>query len=275
MKRLAYALSVVFFALQACKKDGCNDPVAFNYDPNGTSSETCVWQPVPVEIQFTTSYGEVDVVAGEGGTELTTDDGRALTIDYFGMYLTELSIVNNETAALLGSETDKCVTREKDAHLLTQSNRTYVGSYLPSSESSFDALRFNIGVDSCRNNGLDPSTKLAGPFAPKSPTMYWSWASGYRFFTLEGMVDTSAAADGTGMTKFEYHTGMDALLREVNLAIESLQVEEGKVVLTVDLDFKQVLADVDFKTELSTHTMDNMPLAIKITDNAQKAFSIE
>ncbi|MEQ9186457.1 MAG: hypothetical protein RLP15_01905 [Cryomorphaceae bacterium] len=275
MKRLAYALSVVFFALQACKKEGCDDPIAFNYDPEGTSNESCVWEPVPVEIHFTTSYGDVEVTTGEGGTELETDDGRSLIIDYFGMYITELSIVGYEATTLLGSESDNCIIREDDAHLLTGSNRTYVGSYLPSPGSSFDALKFNIGVDSCRNNGLDPSTKLSGPFAPKSPTMYWSWASGYRFFTLEGMVDTSAAADGTGMTKFEYHTGMDALLRDVNLAVESLRVEEGKVVFYVDMDFKMVLADVDFKTELSTHTMDNMPLAVKISNNTQQAFTIE
>mgnify|MGYP001033770257 CR=1 FL=1 len=275
MDRLFYFAVVVLMSAQGCKKDGCNDPLAFNYDPEGTSVEACVWEPVPVEVSFTTSYGDVAVTSGANPTRLTTDDGRSLQIDYFGVYLTEMAFVVDGKAGLLGNGTNDCVEREQDAHLMLESDRTYTGSFLPNADANVTAIRFNVGVDSCRNVGLDPSTKLSGPFAPKSPTMYWSWASGYRFVTIEGMVDASASADGSDLQKFEYHTGMNALLRTVEIPMEELTVEDGKVIVHLNLDFKQVLSNVDFTAELVTHTMDNMPLAMKITENTKEAFTLD
>ncbi|HPA31544.1 MAG TPA: hypothetical protein PLV14_08095, partial [Bacteroidia bacterium] len=40
-------------------------------------------------------------------------------------------------------------------------------------------------------------------------------------------------------------------------------------------DLKKVLNNVDMRTEFGTHTMDNMPLAVKIANNWQGAYSIE
>ncbi|MEK9998292.1 MAG: MbnP family protein, partial [Cryomorphaceae bacterium] len=52
---------------------------------------------------------------------------------------------------------------------------------------SITAVRFAVGVGPDVNN-LDPSTyPAAHPLAPKSPSMHWGWAAGYRFVCAEGV----------------------------------------------------------------------------------------
>jgi hypothetical protein len=272
MKRLALLISVASLVLASCKRDGCNEPLAFNYDPEGTTSESCVWQPLEVEVEYAIVYGDDKVVFGN---QLTTDDGRSIQFDHIGVYLTEHMLIDGGKAISLGSSYSDCTARTDDALLLLDTNRTYRGAYLPNSNSDITALRFHVGVDSCRNDSLDPSTQLSGPFAPQVPTMYWSWASGYRFISLDGYVDASDSANGTDIKFFEYHTGLNALLRTVELPIEQLESQGNVVHLTVRLDLKVLLDQLDFTVDLSTHTMDNMPLAMKITDNALLAFTLE
>lgn len=52
--------------------------------------------------------------------------------------------------------------------------------------NSVEAIKFYIGVDSATNH-LDPASyNSSHALAPKSPSMHWGWASGYRFVALEG-----------------------------------------------------------------------------------------
>lgn len=266
---------VVSVAFVGCMNDGCNDQLAFNYDPDGTGVENCVYEPLDIEFSVATSYGDLSVTTGEGATAITTADGRSMTIDYFGIYLTEISLKDGDSYVLVGANSADCVERDGDAFLVKEDDRTYSATFLPNANTDITALRFNIGVDSCRNSLLDPATKLSGPFAPQSPTMYWSWASGFRFVTIEGMVDASPNADGSDMQKFEYHTGMNMLLRTVEYDLNSFEVENGKVMVPLKVDFEKAFEGIDFTTELVTHTMDNMPLAQKVSDNMVNAITLD
>ncbi len=49
-----------------------------------------------------------------------------------------------------------------------------------------EAIHFTIGVNP-EHNHLDPASfDPSHPLAPKSPSMHWGWAAGYRFLALEG-----------------------------------------------------------------------------------------
>lgn len=259
MKRLIVLLPVVLLFVNACKQEACNNPLAFNYDPDGTSEENCIWEPMQFDIAFNVNYDGEEVELGE---ELITEDGRSLTFDYFGIYLSEISVYEGESK----------ITLENDVMLILDSNRVFSSVYTPS--NTIDSLTFNVGVNQERNDTLDPTTLSEGPLAPQNPNMYWSWATGYIFTSMSGVVDTTAAANGSAKSGFQYHTGSNDLLRTVT--IEASPNRQGNTLkYELNLDLKKALEGVDFTTELSTHTFNNMPLAIKVTENFKNAFESE
>lgn len=277
MKRtfqLTLALVILMaLSFQGCQNDGCDQPFAFNYDPDGTTSESCIYGPVVLEVEFHPYFGD-EPLSTEGANAFKTEDGRSLEIEYFGIYLTEMAIKVGADYHALGDAQD-CLERRSDAHLLTNENRVYQVDVLPEDDFSVTGIRFNIGVDACRNDSLDPTAQLEGPFQPQVPTMYWSWATGYRFVSIDGRVDASANADSSLIAKFEYHTGLNQLLRTVSFETEQLILSDGKMNLDIRVDFSKLFADVDLTNEWVTHTSNNMPLAQKVTENAMQLFTIE
>lgn len=270
MKRLFFLLTVVSLSLIGCNNDTCNEPLAFNYDPNGTSAEDCIWEPLNVHIDFNTTFGVDQLVLDQ---DYKTSDGREISFHHFGVYLTEISFLTDEEYIRLGSETSDCVDRRADAHLLLDSNRTYTGVILPS--GNITAVRFNVGVDTCRNNNLDPTTVADGPFAPQFPTMYWAWATGYRFISLSGFVDNSVNGDGSSEEAFEYHLGLNQYLNVIELQDPELIQSGTDLRMTVNVDIEKLLEGFDFTTDLVTHTGNNIPLAEKISNNVEGAFSLD
>ena len=77
-------------------------------------------------------------------------------------------------------------------------------------EGEYD-FQFAIGVTPEINSlsEEDFTTRPAGdPLGLQNPSMHWSWATGYRFLRIDGVVDTDA--DGIVDTPVEYHLGSDA-----------------------------------------------------------------
>lgn len=131
----------------------------------------------------------------------------------------------------------------------------------------------NIGIDSATNHS-DPNTyPIESPLYPQSPSMHWAWSSGYIFYKLEGLADTNN--DGNFETTFSYHIGMDMLKRSVSKTIHKdvAKDQDNPIQLTIDLE--KFLTNVDFETEYTTHTMNDMPLATKIADNSVTAIDIQ
>ncbi|MEX2595579.1 MAG: MbnP family protein [Salibacteraceae bacterium] len=275
MKNLLLSALVLFFVFVSCKNDGCDQPYAFNYDPEGTASEACVYQPINLTIAFEPYFGDHKLEQTDAEfIDLSEYAGRDLKLRFFGIYLSEISYKSNEDYVLLGSQTSDCKLRTDDVHLLKRDDLSYVTTILPEEGFSFEGIRFNIGVEPCRNDSLDPTTQTSGPFKPHVPTMYWSWASGYRFVSLEGEVDASQNADGSDIKTFEYHTGLNSLLRKVELDLDNFSTSGNQAIIEVKVDFEELLADVDFTIDTVTHTTNNLPLATKIADNGSSAFYI-
>lgn len=57
--------------------------------------------------------------------------------------------------------------------------------------TSLESIQFGTGVDAAVNNGDPDLWPMTHPLAPKSPSMHWGWAAGYRFAAFEGMTGTS------------------------------------------------------------------------------------
>ncbi|MDA0898374.1 MAG: hypothetical protein O3A30_03760 [Bacteroidetes bacterium] len=132
-----------------------------------------------------------------------------------------------------------------------------------------EQFSFGMGVDSI-NNIQDPTS--FGPDHPlsSSNSMYWSWATMYRFFKIDGRVNATGAL-GTDDQLLAWHTGKNALYRtkEINVSIKP----GAHLVLTFDL--AELYSGVSLDTETMTHSMvDDYTIAVKLSDNLPAAFSL-
>lgn len=195
----------------------------------------------------------------------TDATGRKFTISDLRYYLSNIVLIKND-----GSE----YPLSGKVLLVNPATTGYELGDVPVGD--YKGFRFILGLDSATNHS-DPTTYPAGnPLAIQTPAIHWSWSSGYIFYLFEGKVDTTLAASGTPDYDFFYHVGMDGFKRTIDFSTEAFSIVSGSdKEIGLEFDMRDVLNNVDMRTENRTHTMDNMPLATKIADNWPGAIIIE
>ncbi|HAW19832.1 MAG TPA: hypothetical protein DCX14_06585 [Flavobacteriales bacterium] len=265
-KRLLPLLIVAAVTVNSCKNDGCNDPLAFNYDPDGEGTETCVYEPKQISLDVQPKFGEVDLVNNE---MQKMDDGRRIQISYFGAYLSNISFKE-------AGEEDYQRWNLNDVALIKDGQLSVDGVYL--NKSSIEGFSFDIGVDTALYSD-DPSdtSKVAAesPLSLQVPSMYWGWAAGYRFISIEGMVDTSAASDSSGMTPFAFHCGLPANLKSIVDDSTDISADGNSIQMNLSIDVKTLLSGIDFTTDDLIIHDGNHPVTVLIMNNALNAVRLE
>ena len=194
-----------------------------------------------------------------------TKNGRKFNLTDFRYYISNIVLIKED-----GSQyplTNKVL-------LVHPSQNEYELGNVP--VGVYKGFKFMLGIDSATNHS-DPTTYPAGdPLAIQTNSIHWSWSSGYIFFKAEGYVDSTASATGPADLEFFYHVGMDGFSRTIDFSTSAFEVTGANdYELGITFDFLKVLNNVDMRTENATHTMDNMPLAVKVADNWQGAFELE
>ena len=136
-------------------------------------------------------------------------------------------------------------------------------------------IHFGVGLDPIMNASNPADFQSSHPLSISNNT-YWSWASKYKFFMLEGRVDT-LGGQGPDVI-FSYHSGFDTLYREITLPLQDLFItSEGDSVL-VEMDLAQVINGdaglVDFVNEPFSHSDNDFEIVERISNNLLNAFSV-
>ncbi len=199
------------------------------------------------------------------GVEFQDASGRSFNIGDFQYYISNIILIKSD-----GSElplTGKVL-------LANPAKKTYDLGNVP--VGSYNGFKFTLGLDSATNHGDPTIYSTDNPLAIQSPSVHWSWNSGYIFFKVEGYVDTTLAATGPLDLEYFYHVGTDGLKREVDFSTSAFTVVSGSdYEIGLLFNLLDVLNNIDMRTENETHTMNNMPLAMKVANNWSGAFSIE
>ena len=256
-KLFTSVLLVAFAALlstsfTSCKKDDNDD----DHDHEGSGH---------LHIYFQNKMGNMDLMYGHTHQ---LSDGRDYSFDQVQYYISNLRLKKED-----GTEypIDGVYEVVKGANLTEIDLEDIPAGH-------YHGIKFYVGVDSVTNHA-DPTLYDAGSaLAPQSPSMHWSWNSGYIFMRLEGNVDTSAAGDQTADFGYEMHLGGDANLVDIDLTKHFEAGEREHPSVTVNMDAEYLIDNnIDFSNEADriTHTMDNMPLAMKLKNNISGAFSAQ
>lgn len=103
-------------------------------------------------------------------------------------------------------------------------------------EGIYNALRFNIGVDSATNHGDPALWPNSHPLSlMRGGQMHWSWNSGYIFMKMEGRYRKPAAENGF----YSYHIGRDDLITPVSIADINVKGGESKSMIPLVFDASQ------------------------------------
>ncbi len=139
----------------------------------------------------------------------------------------------------------------------------------------YKKIEFAVGVDSAANHADPAQWGATHPlYINSNYASYWDWTQGYVFMKLEGYVDSTAAGNGNPTTGFAYHIGNDDMLRNISLTINK-EVQGNDASIELNVDYAKLLENVDFRTELQTHSTGSQALAQKIADKTAEAITIK
>ena len=136
-------------------------------------------------------------------------------------------------------------------------------------------LHFAVGLDSLMNASDPVDFDSSHPLSIVNNT-YWSWASKYKFFMLEGRVDSQS--DGIPDATFSYHSGFNSLYREITVPLNNFNISSDGAALLLELNLESVLHGevgvIDFVSEPFSHSENDYEILETISNNLVNAFTI-
>ncbi|MEM6268524.1 MAG: MbnP family protein [Bacteroidota bacterium] len=259
------AFALIFSATGCGKEEGCTDPNSLNFSPTAEVDDgTCEYPQVGnLKLHFHAKAGSSNLTLG---SELTDADGRKIQFNVARFYISNIRLHQDGGGMLPLTDTYVQVNASTMEYAIDFA--------IPSGH--YHGIMFDVGVDDAANTG-DPSLWPTGhPLSSTNPTFdHWSWATGYKFLRLEGLVDTTAAMNATANAEFIYHVGLGYNRRTVDIE-QHFNVEFNSTpTVHLDVDWLDFLENVDLTTQLNTVTMNDSALAATIINRVPTAIVAE
>ncbi|MCB9189883.1 MAG: hypothetical protein H6599_11460 [Flavobacteriales bacterium] len=250
----------------SCRK-GCTDPNALNYDDRAKKEDnSCEYESEPEDADINLKfYHMLGTSTFAFNQDFTDDFGNMCTFTRAQMYISNPVYVDDSGDTLAAPA---------EYILISPDETTYSIGTL-AANTHVHTMSLLIGVDTAANND-DPAGYPSGhALAYQTPAMHWNWNSGYIFIAIEGHVDTSGNGIYDAGEDFVMHVGMNSMARNVqDLIVEFNAVEGMTHNISLDIDWAELIAGINLKTDNSSHTMDNMPLAAAVANNGPNAITI-
>ena len=168
-----------------------------------------------------------------------TQDYQVTRIEY---YLTKFSVVHD--GGQITAISDDTVA------LISATDGTFSSIELGSLNiTDVEAVKFHIGVYSPVNNEDPSSYPSSHPLAPKSPSMHWGWASGYRFLVYEGV-------GGVNFSQvFQLHALGNNNYFETTVSAVG-EMAGGNLIIALDADYTRGVDNIDVSNGVVAHGVD-------------------
>lgn len=178
----------------------------------------------PVVISFLPKFGSQVLVPEKNYFLAAINDSAS--IDVFRFYVSDISFLKN----------GKVVFTDKNRfHLMDLEKQLKIN--IGTGVKEFDAIKFNLGIDSTTNSG-----GVKGGDLDPTKNMYWAWQSGYINFKLEG----KSKACKTRNNVFQFHIGGYShpfnSLQTVTIPVQKTNS------ITISFDFEKFLSGVGLQT---------------------------
>lgn len=247
----------------SCRK-GCTDPSATNYDDRAKKEDnSCEYPADPedasINLKFYHMLGSSTFAFNQ---DFTDDSGNMCTFTRAQMYISN-PVYLDDAGDTLAAPAE---------YILISPDQTTYSIGTLSADTHVHTMNLLIGVDTAANND-DPAGYATGhALAYQTPSMHWNWNSGYIFIAIEGHVDIDGSGTYDSGEDFVMHVGMNSMARTVSGLMAHFNTVEGQTHnIELEIDWAELVAGIDLSTDNSTHTMDNMSLAMIVANNAVNA----
>jgi hypothetical protein len=189
-----------------------------------------------VELKINHKLGVEDFMLDAVGTNNLGHEFKATRLEY---YLTRVTIVHDGGTETAVSDDVMALVRPEDEISTT----IELGNF---DVTSIESVKFHIGVYEPINNDDPTLWEADHPLAPKSPSMHWGWAAGYRFIAYEGFggVDFSQNFQLHGLGNSNYFEV------ETDVWVETVG---DALVMSVNGDYAAGLNDIDLTAGTISH----------------------
>ena len=162
--------------------------------------------------------------------------GTNFKVNRLEYYISEISVIHDG-----GTE-----TKVSDFWILENAANSKQHDLGEMNITTVDSIKFSIGVNPEVNHGDPTAYSLGHPLAPKSPSMHWGWAAGYRFVAIEGKA-------GIDLNKtFEIHALGDKYYHSLSIPVTATD-DNGNFLIELNADYAASLANIDVSKNVITH----------------------
>lgn len=178
----------------------------------------------PISIVFTPKFGNENLIPEKNYFLPAINDSVSINILRF--YVSDVCFIKN----------GKTVFTDKNRfHLLDLESQLKIN--IQTNQKDFDAIRFNIGIDSVTNSG-----GVKGGDLDPTKNMYWAWQSGYINFKLEGKSQVCKTRNNV----FQYHIGGYSY---PNNSLQTVTITVNHAAsININFDLEKLLSGVGLQT---------------------------
>ena len=288
LKKIIIAIFVFAFLITSCDRPGCKDPNAINYNPKANLSDgSCQYNNFkPLFLETHHLYESNDFSLD---SVYFDDFGTMIKFSRANFYLGKNCFYNSEGICFDDTLKYFLINPNKqiyDLGVFSSVNR-WGNDVFETGLNNIDC-EFQIGVDSV-NNHQDPALYPSeDPLSYQTPSMHWqmgpdpiNWS--YLFVVIEGVADLNSNGIFDPGEIFVFHLGGDDFTSSVNNFICTLHDNSdgisynGNLIssysIKLNINWHEIINDIDIKNNNFTHTSDNIPLATKISSNSNNIIS--
>lgn len=226
------------------------------------------------ELNFQPVVGGQDFVRGEVYENM---EGRKYMINLFLMYVSDISLIKSDGTEVLLSDIELFDIANGGSALRVSHGGNAYRTFDDVETGDYRGIKFGIGVAD-RLNTEPADYPVTHPLSVNKG-MYWAWRTGYKFMSIEGMIDESPEKNGLEINKeLAYHTGKDSInspnviYRQIEFTApaHSFSIEaDQELQYILELDINRIFNNVNMLEENITHSVpgDGFNLSTRITDN--------
>lgn len=164
-------------------------------------------------------------------TSATNNLANAFNVSRLQYYIAEVTLIHD------GGQT----TAVSNLWILADAGASLSEALGTHNITSLEGIQLGIGVESSHNH-LDPTTyNMSHPLSPKSPSMHWGWAAGYRFIAFEGK-------SGASLTQtFEFHGLGDGNYKKITIPTSGT-LNGTDLNINLNADYEKALENIDLSS---------------------------
>lgn len=242
--------------LASCKKSGCTDISAINYDAEANKDDNSCLYEANLSVRFHLKNGNIPFSI----YDTLSFENNEFRLEKLKFYVSNVRIDNDSTDSYV-----------KDVHLVDMDNVTSQSFTLVKPEGSYSRLSFGVGLDDIQNNTTPANYSVDHPLGLNQNTFWAMTPSSYIFIMLEGKMDTSSTTDFYPMSYHLAHSDLYQILNfDKTIVVDANQSE----VININLNMAVLFNNVDLSEDLP-HQSKASPLAIQLMSNFCNALEIE